>query len=60
MTIEAIAIGVFLFVALSVGACRTVDAMRRGKRIDAARLGRVTRVHYSGPVYTAHGREIEE
>jgi hypothetical protein len=45
---------------LSVGACRALDAWRRNARIDADRLSRVTRKHYTGPVYNRHGREIDQ
>lgn len=60
MGIEAIAIGIFLFVALSVAGCRVLDAWRRNARIDRERLARVTRQHYTGPVYDRHGREIDQ
>lgn len=50
----AIAIGIFLFVALSVAACRAVDTLRAYK---APRKPEVT--SYRGPVYSRHGNEME-
>lgn len=47
MGIEAIAIGVFLFVAFAVGSCRALDALRAA---PAIRKTEVT--SYTGPVYT--------
>lgn len=62
--IEAIAIGVFVFVALAVAGWRaldTLDAVKARKVADrrAAIRTRALRRHYSGPRYNAHGREIE-
>lgn len=52
----AIAIGIFLFVALSVAACRGLDALRA----DAAKRKAPGEVSsYSGPIYNRHGREVE-
>lgn len=47
-------IGIFLFVALSVAACRAIDTLRAAKS-DRAR--EVT--SYNGPIYNRHGRELE-
>lgn len=62
--IEAIAIGVFVFVALAVAGWRaldTLDAAKARKEADrrAAITTRAMRRDYSGPRFTAHGREIE-
>lgn len=54
MAIEAIAIGIFLFVALTVGGLRSLDAMRRRSAERAKEL-----THYTGPRYNEHGRELE-
>ena len=54
MTIEAIAIGIFLFVALSVGACRAVDMLR-----SAPTSRQVKPTRYNGPIYNRHGNEVE-
>lgn len=51
----AIAIGIFLFVALSVAACRAVDTLRAAEKAD--RKAEVT--SYRGPVYSRHGNEME-
>lgn len=52
----AIAIGIFLFIALSVAACRAVDTLR-SRDAKHARKGEV--IPYVGPVYNRHGREME-
>lgn len=54
MAIESIIIGIFLFVALSVGACRAVDMLR-----SAPTSRQVKPTRYSGPVYSRHGNEVE-
>lgn len=53
--LEAIAIGVFVFVALSVGGWRALDAIA-ASRAPVDRKPQVT--PYTGPRYTVHGREI--
>jgi len=50
----AIAIGIFLFVALSVAGCRAIDTLRNHK---APRNPEVT--SYRGPFYSRHGNEME-
>lgn len=52
----AIAFGVFVFVALSVAACRAVDTIRAAES-KAPRAREVT--SYTGPIYNRHGRETE-
>lgn len=47
-------IGIFLFVTLSVAACRAVDTLRA---VKADRVPEVT--SYRGPVYSRHGNEME-
>lgn len=47
MAIEAIAIGIFLFVALSVGGFRAINAQRSQPVERAKEL-----THYTGPLYT--------
>lgn len=54
MGIEAIAIGIFLFVAFSVGGCRALDMWRASRPV---RTPEVT--SYNGPLYNRHGREVE-
>ncbi len=50
-----IAFGVFLFVSLSVAACRGLDAIRASE--SKAPRSEVT--SYRGPIYNRHGREVE-
>lgn len=52
MAIEAIAIGIFLFVAFTVGGLRVLKA-----RTDVPVSREVT--SYTGPLYNQHGRELE-
>lgn len=53
--IAAIALGVFVFVALTVGGWRALDTLAAHK----ARKERRPRVTpYTGPRYNAHGREV--
>lgn len=54
MTIEAIAIGIFLFIAFAVGGCRALDML---SAVKPAREVKPT--NYTGPRYNAHGREME-
>lgn len=51
----AIAFGIFVFVALIVAGWRAFDRLDRAA--DAQRPARQC-VAYTGPLYTAHGREI--
>lgn len=51
----SIAFGIFLFVSLSVAACRGLDAIRASER--KADKSEVT--SYVGPIYNRHGRELE-
>lgn len=48
-------VGIFLFVALSVAACRALDAIR-SHDAKAPRKPEVT--SYRGPVYSRHGNEV--
>lgn len=58
----AVAVFAFVFVSLSVGAFRIVDALEAQRaRREAQRREAVTRRHrlaYTGPRYNAHGREV--
>lgn len=54
MGIEAIAIGIFLFIALSVAGCRALDTVSH----KAAKRSREV-TSYTGPLYNQHGRETE-
>lgn len=63
--IEAIAIGVFVFVAVYVGGVRAIDTLTAHKaKGEADRLARmkarITRTEYTGALYNAHGREIDQ
>ena len=53
--LEAIAIGVFVFVALAVGGWRALDTIA-ASRAPGDREPQVT--PYTGPRYNAHGREV--
>lgn len=55
-TLFCIALGVFLFVALSVAGCRALDTLAAAK---AERPRKPVATRYRGPSYTRHGREIE-
>lgn len=62
--IEAIGIGVFVFVALAVAGWRALDLLDRKAREDVAELERrITRAkavaRYKGPYVNRHGREID-
>lgn len=52
----AVAFGIFLFVSLSVAACRAVDVIR-SHDAKAPRAREVT--SYKGPLYSSRGRETE-
>lgn len=52
--IEAIGIGVFAFVAISVGGWRALDWLESRENAPVVRAVH----HYSGPRFNAHGREI--
>lgn len=60
----AVAVFAFVFVSLSVGAFRIVDALERHRaNREAARRAAILRRHmqrygYFGPIYNAHGREV--
>lgn len=51
----SLTIAAFLFVTLSVAACRAVDTLRAAEKAD--RKAEVT--SYRGPVYSRHGNEME-
>jgi len=62
--IEAIGIGVFVFVVIVVAGNRAIDTINAHKaKQDAARLDRIkaraTRRDYTGARYNVHGREID-
>lgn len=62
--VEAIGIGVFVFVTLAVGGWRLIDRMERAKaRLEAERLreiaSRANRPEYRGPYINKWGREVE-
>lgn len=62
--LEAIAIGVFVFVVITVAGFRAIDSLNARKaKGEAARVNRVidraNRVEYTGQRYNVHGREIE-
>lgn len=54
MAIEAIAIGIFLFVAFAVAGCRALDVLSR--KADARQAART---EYTGPTYSYYGNELE-
>lgn len=61
--IEAIAIGVFVFVAVLVAGNRALDTLAAHRAKEEAErrariAGRAKRVDYTGPVVNMHGREI--
>ena len=63
--IESIALGVFVFIALSVAGWRALDAIAAKRAADSAQIVRNARAlarrespDYRGPVYNAHGREV--
>lgn len=65
MHIEAIAIGVFVFVVIYVGGSRMLRELeaRRQTREALRRLSvtdRAKRTDYTGPRFNVHGREINE
>lgn len=61
--VEAIAFGVFIFVAIVVAGWRAIDESNRRKaRSEAERLSRVSRrarPGYSGPRFNRWGREVD-
>lgn len=63
--LEAIAIGVFVFVVIVVTGFRVINRLEAAKaEAEADRLKRVasraSRVEYTGGRFNVHGREIEE
>lgn len=65
MTLEIIALAVFLFVAMSVGGWRIINAMDAQRaRAEADRrrsiADRANRSDYRGPLYSERGSEMGE
>lgn len=61
---EAIIIGVFVFVTITVAGFRAIDTLNAHKaKAEADRRNRVasraSRVEYTGQRYNVHGREID-
>lgn len=52
MSIEAIAIGAFLFATFAIGGLRAL------RYLDARKSEIISPTEYTGPLYTRHGREI--